>query len=247
MSTFSAKGSDIDVEAIMANIRKKIEEKRKGLYTEEEVREIAEMRLDAILDSNEFSSDFVAAFRARDEQWNYTFTPETIYASSRTGGGGLIRSLRGLLNPVLKLFFNPNPMISALSRQSDLNRYYVLMLHNMTTEMTRLNLELTNLKARLRTIGVRVDFQTKREKTFEQLTTSSRESGQRRETRGTRDTRETRETSSSSNEDRRRGRGGGGGRRPYRRRRGGRPSGGGRGGDSGSRDGGGGVGGGGSK
>ena len=41
MSTFSAKGSDIDVEAIMANIRKKIEEKRKGLYTEEEVREIA--------------------------------------------------------------------------------------------------------------------------------------------------------------------------------------------------------------
>ena len=232
MSTFSAKGSDIDVEAIMANIRKKIEEKRKGLYSEEEVREIAEMRLDAILDSNEFNSDFVAAFRARDEQWNYTFTPETIYASSRAGGGGLIRSLRGLLNPVLKLFFNPNPMISALSRQSDLNRYYVLMLHNMTTEMTRLNLELTNLKARLRTIGVRVDFQTKREKTFEQLTTSSRESGQ------TRETRETRETSSSSNEGRRRG----GGRRPYRRRRGGRPSGGGRGGDSGSRDGGGGGG-----
>ena len=237
MSTFSAKGSDIDVEAIMGNIRKKIEEKRKGLYTEEEVREIAEMRLDAILDSNEFNSDFVAAFRARDEQWNYTFTPETIYASSRAGGGGLIRSLRGLLNPVLKLFFNPNPMISAHSRQSDLNRYYVLMLHNMTTEMTRLNLELTNLKARLRTIGVRVDFQTKREKTFEQLTTSSRESGQ---------TRETRETSSSSTEGRRRGRGGGGGgRRPYRRRRGGRPSSGGRGGDSGSRDGGGGSGGGG--
>ncbi len=227
MSTFSAKGSDIDVEAIMANIRKKIEEKRKGLYTEEEVREIAEMRLDAILDSNEFNSDFVAAFRARDEQWNYTFTPETIYASSRA----VLRSLRGLLNPILKLFFNPNPMISALSRQSDLNRYYVLMLHNMTTEMTRLNLELTNLKARLRTIGVRVDFQTKREKTFEQLATSSRQSGQRKETRET-------STSTSSNEGRRRGRGGGGGRRPYRRRRGGRASGGGRGGDSGSRDGG---------
>ena len=231
MSTFSAKGSDIDVEAIMANIRKKIEEKRKGLYTEEEVREIAEMRLDAVLDSNEFNSDFVAAFRARDDQWNYTFTPETIYESSRGGGGGLIRSLRGLLNPVLKLFFNPNPIISALSRQADLNRYYVLMLHNMTTEMTRLNLELTNLKARLRTLGVRVDFQTKREKTFEKLQTTAREtressSGSSRE-------------SSSSNEGRRRGRGGGG-RRPYRRRRGGRPNGGGRGGDSGGGSGGGG-------
>ena len=111
MSTFSAKGSDIDVEAIMANIRKKIEEKRKGLYTEEEVKEIAEMRLDAILDSNEFNSDFVAAFRARDAQWNYSFTPETIYQSSAGSKGGLIRKLRSLLNPVLKLFFNPNPMI----------------------------------------------------------------------------------------------------------------------------------------
>ena len=257
MSTFSAKGSDIDVEAIMANIRKKIEEKRKGLYTEEEVREIAEMRLDAVLDSNEFNSDFVAAFRARDAQWNYTFTPETIYASSRGGGGGLIRSLRSLLNPVLKLFFNPNPIISALSRQADLNRYYVLMLHNMTTEMTRLNLELTNLKARLRTLGVRVDFQTKREKTFEQLQTTSRESrqardsgqsrdaGQSRESAQSRDSGQaresgqSRESSSSSNEGRRRGRGGGG-RRPYRRRRGGRPNGGGRGGDSGGGSGGGG-------
>jgi len=237
MSTFSAKGSDIDVEAIMANIRKKIEEKRKGLYTEEEVREIAEMRLDAVLDSNEFNSDFVAAFRARDDQWNYTFTPETIYESSRGGGGGLIRTLRGLLNPVLKLFFNPNPMISALSRQADLNRYYVLMLHNMTTEMTRLNLELTNLKARLRTLGVRVDFQTKREKTFEKLQTTVRESssGSSRESSSRESS--SRE-SSSSNEGRRRGRGGG--RRPYRRRRGGRPNGGGRGGDSGGGSGGGG-------
>jgi hypothetical protein len=178
MSTFSAKGTDIDVEAIMANIRRKIDEKRKGLYTEEEVREIAEMKLDAVLEASEFNSDFVAAFRARDEKWNYRFDPETIYASSHAGGGGFIRSARRLLNPVLKLFFNPNPIISALSRQADLNRYYVLLLHNMAQELTRANLELTNLKARLRTLGIRVDFQGKREKTMEQvvLERESRES-----------------------------------------------------------------------
>ena len=169
MSTFSAKGTDVDVEAIMANIRRKIEEKRKGLYTEDEVREIAEMKLDAVLEASEFNSDFVAAFRARDEKWNYSFNPETIYASSHAGGGGFIRATRRFLNPVLKLFFNPNPMISALSRQSDLNRYYVLLLHNMAQELTRANLELTNLKARLRTLGIRVDFQGKREKTMEQV------------------------------------------------------------------------------
>ncbi len=169
MSTFSAKGTDVDVEAIMANIRRKIDEKRKGLYTEDEVREIAEMKLDAVLEASEFNSDFVAAFRARDEKWNYRFNPETIYASSHAGGGGLIRAARRFLNPVLKLFFNPNPLISALSRQADLNRYYVLLLHNLAQELTRANLELTNLKARLRTLGIRVDFQGKREKTMEQV------------------------------------------------------------------------------
>jgi len=232
MSTFSAKGSDIDVEAIMANIRKKIEEKREELYTEEEVKEIAEMRLDAILDSNEFNSDFVAAFRARDAQWNYSFTPETIYQSSAGSKGGLIRKLRSLLNPVLKLFFNPNPMISSLTRQADLNRYYILLLNNMTTEVTRLNLELTNLKARLRTLGVRVDFQTKREKTFEQMASVKREP---REPRASREPRKSRD--SGSNDGRRGGRGGTG-RRPYRRRRGGRPSSGRAGGEGGAKEGG---------
>jgi hypothetical protein len=182
MSTFSSKGTDVDVEAIMANIRRKIDEKRKGLYTEDEVREIAEMKLDAILDGNEFNSDFVAAFRARDEKWNYRFDSETIYASSHAGGGGLIRAARRLLNPVLKLFFNPNPIISALSRQADLNRYYVLLLHNMAQELTRANLEVANLKARLRTLGIRVDFQGKREKTMEQVV-FERESREAREPR----------------------------------------------------------------
>jgi len=197
MSTFSAKGSDVDVESIMSNIRQTIDEKRKGFYTEEEVREIAQMKLDAVLDSNQFNSDFVKQFRSRDAQWNYKFAPDTIYSSSR---GGLIPSIRRLLNPLLKLFFNPNPMISALSRQSDLNRYYVLLLHNMAVEMTRANLELTNIKARLRTLGIRVDFQTTREKTLENLTTQKDKSASGRD----------------ANRKRQRG-----GRRSYRRRRGG--------------------------
>ena len=200
MSTFSVKGSDIDVEAVMATIRSRIEEKRKGLYTEEEIREIAEMKLDSVLDASQFNSDFVAAFRARDEQWNYTFDPETIYQSSRGLSGHLIRLARSILNPVLKLMFNPNPIISALSRQADLNRYYVLLLHNMAAEMTKMNLELTQLKARLRATGAKVEFQTRREKVLEDLTTSKEEVSQ--------------EGSS-----RRRSRPG---RRPWRRKRGGR-------------------------
>jgi hypothetical protein len=202
MSTFSVKGSDIDVESVMATIRSRIEEKRKGLYTEEEVREIAEMKLDSVLDASQFNSDFVAAFRARDEQWNFTFGPETIYQSSRGLPGQLIRLARSVLNPVLKLFFNPNPIISSLSRQADLNRYYVSLLHNMAVELTKMNLELTNLKARLRATGAKVEFQTRREKALEDLTTSREET-----------------SSGSEGSGRKRSRSG---RRPWRRRRGGR-------------------------
>ena len=61
----------------MAAIRKRIEEKRKGLYTDEEIREIAEHRLDAVLDAHEFNSDFVSDFRAEPARWNFLFGPET--------------------------------------------------------------------------------------------------------------------------------------------------------------------------
>jgi hypothetical protein len=171
MSTFSIKDNQVDVESIMATIRKRIEEKRKGLYTEQEIEEIAQMKLDAPLAASEFNSDFVAQFRARDAGWNYRFEPETIYASSRGGAGALIRLLRRVFHPLLKLLFNPNPIISSLSRQADLNRYYVQLLHNMAVELTKLNLEVTDLKARVRGLGGRVEFQARREKTLEDVVT----------------------------------------------------------------------------
>lgn len=208
MSTFSIKDNQVDVESIMATIRKRIEEKRKGLYTEQEIEEIAQMKLDAPLAASEFNSDFVSAFRARDARWNYSFDPETIYASSRGGAGAVIRLARRILNPVLKLFFNPNPLISALSRQADLNRYYVGLLHNMAVEMTKLNLEVTDLKARVRGLGGRMEFQAKREKTLEDLVV---EKGAAPAAEG-----------GGEGEKRRRPRGS---RRGWRRRRGGRPEG----------------------
>ena len=63
--SFEIKADDVDVDAIMRMIRKRIEEKKQGLYTDEEIREIAEHRLDAVLDAHDFNSDFIADFRAR--------------------------------------------------------------------------------------------------------------------------------------------------------------------------------------
>jgi hypothetical protein len=167
--TFEIKSGDVDVDAIMRLIRKRIEERKQGLYTDEEIREIAEHRLDAVLDAHEFNSDFIADFRAQQGRWNYHFGPETIYRSSRGGVGGVLEGIRRLLRPLQKLVWNPNPMIAALSRQSDLNTYYVHLLHNLAVEITKLNLEVQDLKNRNLQLQGRLEFQARREKTLEEM------------------------------------------------------------------------------
>lgn len=167
--SFEIKADGVDVEKIMREIRARIEEKRRGLYTDDEIREIAEHRLDAVLDAHEFNSDFVADFRSEPARWNFQFGPQTLYRSSRGVVGQLLEKTRALLRPVQKLFWNPNPMISALSRQSDLNAYYVHLLHNLAVEVTKLNLEVQDLKNRLLQLQGQLEFQKRREKTLEEM------------------------------------------------------------------------------
>jgi hypothetical protein len=167
--SFEIKADGVDVQAIMTAIRKRIEEKRQGLYSDDEIREIAERRLDAVLDSHEFNPDFVKDFRAQPSRWNFMFHDETLYESSRGTVGRALRALRGLLRPIQKLFWNPNPMIAALSRQSDLNAYYVHLLTNLAVEVTKLNLELQELKNRQLALQGKVEFDARRERTLEQM------------------------------------------------------------------------------
>jgi hypothetical protein len=177
--TFEIRSDDVDVEAIMASIRKRIEEKRKGLYTDEEIREIAEHRLDAVLDGHEFNSDLIRDFRAEPGRWNFLFGAETVYESSRGAVGQLLYVLRRALRPIQKLFWNPNPMISALSRQSDLNAYYVHLLHNLAVEITKLNLEAQDLRNRVLQLQGRLEFQARREKTLEDMVVYRDDAGPR--------------------------------------------------------------------
>jgi hypothetical protein len=83
--------------------------------------------------------------------------------------GTVLTTIRALLRPVQKLFWNPNPMIYALSRQSDLNNYYVHLLHNLSLELTRLNLEVQDLKNRNLQMQGRLEMLARREKTLESM------------------------------------------------------------------------------
>jgi len=84
-----------------------------------------------------------------------------------------LEAVRRILRPVQKLFWNPTPMISALSRQSDLNTYYVHLLHNMVGELTRLNLEVQELKNRALQLQARLDLQARRRRRWRRCWTSA--------------------------------------------------------------------------
>src|SRR6266516_7191313 len=123
MSDFNIRSESVDVEQIMEQIRARIREKRGVDYTEQQIRELAAVKLEKFLDPRGIRSDLLDEFRRlqpayeQPEPPNYRFEDTTLFESHR----GAVEWIRRLLRPILKLFFNPNPLIQALNIQSRLN------------------------------------------------------------------------------------------------------------------------------
>ena len=172
--SFEIKADGVDVEGVRRTIREALEEKKRDLISEEELEALSERELDAVLRGGELRGTLLEELRERDAQWNYSFDPETVYRSSRGAVGQVLEGIRRLLRPVQKLFWNPNPMISALSRQSDLNRYSSHLLHNLVLELTRLNLEVQELRNRNLQLTGRVEMLSRRARILEEMVVPGR-------------------------------------------------------------------------
>src|SRR5205809_4958868 len=173
MSDFSVRSDNVDVEQIMRQIRTRIREKRGVDYTEEEIRELANVKLEKFLDPRGVRSDLLEQFRRKREASlppNFKFEDSTLFETHR----GLLAFIRRLLRPVLKLFFNPDPLIEALHIQSHLNEQqnaleplYYEVIHNLVLETTRLGIEVKNLKMRVEAMSSRLDFDERRARALE--------------------------------------------------------------------------------
>ncbi|MGH9308550.1 MAG: hypothetical protein ACRD1U_04205 [Vicinamibacterales bacterium] len=177
MTDFSVRSDNVDVEHIMRQIRARIREKRGVDYTEEEIRELASVKLEKFLDPTGVRSDLLDQFRrsraAMPPPQNFVFEESTLYETHR----GIIRWIRKLLNPILKLLFNPNPLIQALHIQSELNTrnakreeldaLHFEVMHNLVLELTRLGIEVKNLKMRVESMSSRLDFDERRARALE--------------------------------------------------------------------------------
>jgi hypothetical protein len=190
MSDFNVRSDSVDVEQIMDQIRRRVRDKRGVDYTEEQIRELAAVRLEKFLDPKNLRSDLLEQFRKSRPPEDttlppvtspYEFEDNTLYDTHR----GLLRSIRRLLNPILKLFFNPNTIVHALHQQADLNKHfartmaqaridraawnslYYEVLHNLVLETTRAGIELKNLKMRVEALSSRLDFSERRVRALE--------------------------------------------------------------------------------
>ena len=173
MADFQIRSDNVDVEQIMRQIRARIREKRGVDYTEEEIRELASVRLEKFLDPRGVRSDLIEQFRRKREATlppNFEFEDTTLFETHR----GILRFIRKLLKPILKLFFNPQPIADALHIQAKLNAQqaaleplYYEVIHNLVIETTRLGIEVKNLKMRLESMSSRLDFDERRARALE--------------------------------------------------------------------------------
>ena len=185
MPDFNVRSDSVNVEQIMEQIRARIREKRGVDYTEDQIRDLASVKLEKFLDPRGVRSDLLDQFkRAQVAQAppappNYRFEEDTLFETHR----GPVRFLRRLLQPLLKLMFNPGPLIQALHIQSQLNtlnaqqetarrgldQLYFEVMHNLVLETTRMGIEVKNLKMRVESLTSRLEFNERRARALESV------------------------------------------------------------------------------
>src|SRR5262249_39930587 len=153
--------------------------------TEQQIRDLASVKLEKFLDPRGVRSDLLEQFKRTQAETappappNFAFGEETLFETHR----GPLRAIRRLLMPVLKLFFNPNPLIQALHIQAELNtlnaqretvrrgldQLYFEVMHNLVLETTRMGIEVKNLKMRVESLAGRLEFNERRARALESV------------------------------------------------------------------------------
>ena len=180
MSDFNIRSDAINVEQVMEQIRARLREKRGVDYTEQQIRDLAAVKLEKFLDPRVVRSDLLEQFQksrpARTAR--IEFGPNTIFEAKRP----LIAKIREWTRPILRLFFNPDPVVQGLMRLNDIDPkddlYYELF-HNLVLELTRTSIEVKNLKMRVESLTGRLEFNERRARALESVVVYKPEDAER--------------------------------------------------------------------
>ena len=191
----------LDIEQIMREIRSRISERQGIDLTAQQIQELAARRLEAILDPRTIKPSLMDELRRAAGLPADTAVPEpegegpadesALYRSD----SGFLRGIRRLLNPLLKLFFNPAAIVGALNtqsqrvkavaareaeqrrRQTEWNALHFDILRRLVTEIARVEIDNQNLAHRVESLTARVDFNERRVRGLEHTQHQSRPSG----------------------------------------------------------------------
>lgn len=182
----------------MREIRSRISERNGIELTNQQVQELAARRLEAILDPRAIKPSLMDELRRASGLPADAAPPEpdgeesldesALYATD----SGFVRFMRRLLNPLLKLFFEPAVVVDALNnlsarnkagaareseqrrRQTEWNALHFEILRRVVTDLSRAEIENQHLAQRVESLSAKVDFNERRVRGFEQTQQQSR-------------------------------------------------------------------------
>jgi len=164
----NVRSDSVNVERVMEQIRSRIHEKRGVDYTEPQIQEMADVKLEKILDPRGIRSDLLEQFLKRQPA---SQPPEVTAEAMRTSKlfdstSAPIRFIRRLLRPILKLFINPAPLVQVLQGGAR-DLLFFELIHNLAVETTRLGVEVKNLKMKVESLTGRLEFNERRVRALE--------------------------------------------------------------------------------
>ena len=192
MSEFSVESEGVEVERIMEQIRARIRADRGGEAADAQTRQQAGARAAQVVDPGGARSALAGRPQPEKEapaprpSESFEFDQDTIYRSSRGAIGRILYGVRKLLSPLLKFFFNVQPVAHALAAQSRINRQQAAfddrvarlfdassarleareeidklnhqVMLDLVAEMTRLSVEMKNHRMLVESVSARLDF-----------------------------------------------------------------------------------------
>ena len=175
MSDFSIRAPSVDVEEIMRHIKTRISDKRGVDYTEEQIQELATVKLETFLDANNIRSDLREHYKRSRPAAKHLlgeFEDQTQASLSRGFFGRFLTLVRKILTRLLRL----NPIVNALHIQEKINQsrhqnelLNYELLNNLVVEITKLGIEVKNLKMQVVSLNSRLDFTERRERALENV------------------------------------------------------------------------------
>jgi len=186
MEPFIHASTEIDVEEIMAAIRKKIQDKKdSGLLKQSEIDEIAEMELQPLPDFLEIPSNYENILYPGFAENMAAAAPASLEEALRETGlvKGIMKKVRQLLSPLIRFMNRPMYIelkTNILDLQADLKKKVPIILqsseyirllhnamHNMIVEASKLKTEEELLKTKIRILEDKIEFLENRERALE--------------------------------------------------------------------------------